>query len=431
MIKIWKRLNDIIFFLFLLFILTNQFANYTTFKFLSYFFLAFMLGLISFSYFRDKKKIYRKSINFENFIFLLISLLLIYFYFQNENVLNLKMFIYFVIILLISNLIYQKDNLGLILHMTLMLATILLIIGFYGWFNGGEGGAFGNQYIYFAYRYLPSTRNEDNQIFLLAYIITLFFIFSKKNSKIYFILNSLFAAILFLSYSRGYWLIYVLIFLFGFFMNIFFKYIEMKKFLKIYLINIIFTVLIIIILNSIIKSSYTNSKLTLQNQFYTKINSIYFFLNSEKNYNSNLEYTSILSMRQKISEYNKVNKYYTENNKRENNYKYYESSFLFLLANLPLVFFLYLLYFAKELFFILKNKKYLKINNFFYVILIMGFLYLNTIYNLTEDSMCYFYFLLMLIFKKNSEFFRDYQVLNNSILYKFLSKKFFKRSFKL
>jgi hypothetical protein len=171
MTKISKRLNDIIFFLFTLFILANQFAIYTAFKFISYLFLVLTFGLILLSYFRDKKKIYKQSINFQNIIFLSISAVLIYFYFQNGNVLNVKMFVYFVIILLISNLIYQKDNLGLILNLTLLLATLLLIIGFYGWFNGGEGGSFGNQFIYFGYRYLPSTRNEDNQIFLLAYIM--------------------------------------------------------------------------------------------------------------------------------------------------------------------------------------------------------------------------------------------------------------------
>jgi hypothetical protein len=173
-----------------------------------------MLGLICISYFRDKKIIYKKSANFTNFIFLLISFSLICFYFQSESNLSLKMFIYLITILLISNLIYQKKNLVLLLHITLLISTLLLIIGFFGWFYGGEGGAWGNQFIYFGYRYLPSTRNQDCQIFLLAYIISLFFIFSKENSKIYLILNSLFSVALFLSYSRGYWLIYLVIFLF-------------------------------------------------------------------------------------------------------------------------------------------------------------------------------------------------------------------------
>jgi hypothetical protein len=186
-------------------------------------------------------------------------------------------------------------------------------------------------------------------------------------------------------------------------MNIFFKYIEIKKFLKIYLFNIIFTVLIILILNSIIKSSYTNSGLTLQNQFYAKVNSIYKFLINENNYNSNLEYTSVLSWKEKLSEYSLSKKYYLEDyNKKKNNYKYFESSFLFLLVNIPLIFFLYLLYFAKEFFFTLKSKKYQKTNNFFYSIFLISFVYLNTIYNLTEDSMSYFYLLLMLMFKKTN-----------------------------
>jgi hypothetical protein len=184
-------------------------------------------------------------------------------------------------------------------------------------------------------------------------------------------------------------------------MNIFFKYIEIKKFLKIYLFNIIFTVLIILTLNSIIKSSYANSELTLQNQFYVKVNSIYKFLINENNYKSSLESSSVLSLNQKLSEYRIIEKYsFSGDNFQKNNYKYYESSVLFLLANLPLVFFLNLLYFAKESCFILNNKKKSKTNIFFYLIFIMSFIYLNNIYNLTEDSMNYFYFLLILIFKK-------------------------------
>jgi hypothetical protein len=196
---------------------------------------------------------------------------------------------------------------------------------------------------------------------------------------------------------------YVIIFLLGFLMNVFFKYIEMKKFLKIYLINIIFLVIIILILNSIIKLSYTNTELTLQNQFYIKVNSAYKFLINDNNYGSSLESSSALSWAQKLAEYSEIKEYSFEYNSGEkNNYKYYENSFLFLLVNLPLVFFLNLLYFAKESCFILKKKNYQSTNNFFYAIFILSFIYLNIIYNFTEDSVNYLYLLLMLIFKKTN-----------------------------
>ena len=124
------------------------------------------------------------------------------------------MFTYFLIILLITNLIYQKKDIELIFKTILILAILLLIIGFVGFFYGGEGGTWGSQIFYIGYRYLPSTRNEDAQIFLLAYVITFYFIFLKKKMMTkYLIINSLFAATLFLTYARGYWLIYVIIFI--------------------------------------------------------------------------------------------------------------------------------------------------------------------------------------------------------------------------
>lgn len=412
MIKISKRLNDIIFVLFSLFILANQFAIYTTFRFISYFFFTLTLGLICISYFRDKKKIYKKSVNFTNFIFLLISFFLICFYFQSESNLSLKMFMYLITILLISNLIYQKNNLVLILHVTLLISTLLLIIGFFGWFYGGEGGAWGNQFIYFGYRYLPSTRNQDCQIFLLAYIISLFFIFSKENSKIYLILNSLFSVALFLSYSRGYWLIYLVIFLFVLLMNIFFQYIETKKFFKIYLLNIIFIIAIIFALNIILKLSNSNTQLTLENQFFTKISSVFSFfmigmnkidINSLNNNSlSHLEATSIMSWQEKIYQFSELFQIENYKNLYQNQYrdKYFESGIAFIFINYPVIFLLYTIYFAKQLYFIFANNKgWHKKINLFNIIFLTSFIYLNIIYNLTVDSVTYLYFLLTIIFK--------------------------------
>lgn len=412
MTKISKRLNDIIFVLFVLFILANQFAIYTTFRFISYFFFTLTLGLICVSYFRDKKKIYKRLVNFTNLIFLLISFYLIYFYLQSESILSLKMFIYFITILLISNLIYKKDNLVLILHIILIFSTLLLIIGFFGWFYGGEGGAWGNQYIYFGYRYLPSTRNQDCQIFLLAYIISLFFIFSKENNKIYLILNCLFSVALFLSYSRGYWLIYLVIFLFVLLMNIFFRYIETKKFFKIYLLNIIFIIAIIFALNIILKLSNSNTQLTLENQFFTKISSIFSFfmmgmnkidINSLNNNSlSHLEATSIMSWQEKTYQYLQLFRIENYKNLDQNQYrdKYFESGVVFIFINYPVIFLLYTIYFAKQLYFIFTNNKgWHKKINLFKIIFLTSFIYLNFIYNLTVDSVTYLYFLLTIIFK--------------------------------
>lgn len=322
------------------------------------------------------------------------------------------MFIYFITILLISNLIYKKDNLVLILHIILIFSTLLLIIGFFGWFYGGEGGAWGNQYIYFGYRYLPSTRNQDCQIFLLAYIISLFFIFSKENNKIYLILNCLFSVALFLSYSRGYWLIYLVIFLFVLLMNIFFRYIETKKFFKIYLLNIIFIIAIIFALNIILKLSNSNTQLTLENQFFTKISSIFSFfmmgmnkidINSLNNNSlSHLEATSIMSWQEKTYQYLQLFRIENYKNLDQNQYrdKYFESGVVFIFINYPVIFLLYTIYFAKQLYFIFTNNKgWHKKINLFKIIFLTSFIYLNFIYNLTVDSVTYLYFLLTIIFK--------------------------------
>jgi hypothetical protein len=425
MTKISKKLNNIIFILFILFILANQFAIYLSYKFISYLFLGLMFSLICISYYRDKNQIYKKFINFQNIIFFSIFLLLIYFYYQNGNSLNLKISLYIATILLISNLTYQKNDLELILNITLLLASLLLIIGFFGWFHGGEQGAWGNQFIYFGYRYLPSTRNQDGQIFFLSYIISLFFIFSKKKGRTYFILNSLFAVALFLSYSRGLWLIYAIIFLFILLMSVFFQYIEAKKLFKIYLLNIFFIVTTICIFNPLIKKSYPNSQLTLQNQFYIKIISIYKFIkikNDKIDINNNsishLEATSIESWHQKLNEYLSVKSEIPKINyfAIKDNYKYYENSLLFFLLNIPAIFLLYLIYFFSEFYFlvnfIFKNKRWHNKINFTYIIFLSCFIYLNSIFNLTQDSMTYLYFLLIIIFKK---LLLDNSILRNSL----------------
>lgn len=412
MIKISKRLNDIIFVLFGLFIVTNQFAIYTTFRFISYFFFILMFSLICISYFYDIKKIYKKFINFSNIIFFLISFFLIFFYFQNENNYSLKISLYFIIILLISNLVYIKKNLTLIFHIILLIAVLLLIIGFFGWFYGGEEGAWGKQYIYFGYRYLPGTKNQDCQIFLLGYIISLFFIFFKKNNKIYLILNSLFSAALFLSYSRGYWLIYLVFFLFTLLMNIFFRYIETKKFFTIYLLNFIFIIAIIFALNTLLKFSYPSTQLTLQSQFFSKITSVFSIFNIgmssidinhlNNNSLSHLEATSIASWQEKYNQLNSLLEIEVFKNlfRNPSHVQYFESGALHILINYPEIFLLYTIYFIKEFFFIFNNKGWHKNTFFFYIMFLTCFICLNIIYNLTVDSVTYLYFLIIVIFKK-------------------------------
>jgi hypothetical protein len=413
MIKISKRLNDIIFVLFGFFIVTNQFAIYTTFRFISYFFFTLMLSLICISYFCDIKKIYKKFLNFSNFILLFISFFLIFFYFQNENNYILKISLYLIIILLISNLIYIKKSLALIFHTILLISVLLLIIGFFGWFYGGEEGAWGKQYIYFGYRYLPGTKNQDCQIFLLGYIISLFFIFFRKNNKIYLILNSLFSVALFLSYSRGYWLIYLVVFLFALLMNIFFRYIGTKKFFTIYLLNFIFIIAIIFALNTHLKFSYPSTQLTLQSQFFAKITSLFSIFNigmtsidiNSLNNNilsSHLEATSIASLQEKYNQFNSLFKIGVFKNLFQDSLhvQYFESGALFILINYPVIFILYTIYFLKEFLFIFKNKGWHKNTFFFYIIFLTIFICQNIIYNLTLDSVTYLYFLIIVIFKK-------------------------------
>ena len=89
-------------------------------------------------------------------------------------------------------------------------SLIFLLYGVYGWLNGGEGEGWGKLYVYFAYNYLPSTRNEDSLIFLLGFITSLYlFLFTKFNYKI-LLINQLNILAIILSFSRG---MYLLIFL--------------------------------------------------------------------------------------------------------------------------------------------------------------------------------------------------------------------------
>jgi hypothetical protein len=294
----------------------------------------------------------------------------------------------------------------------LLIAVLLLIIGFFGWFYGGEEGAWGKQYIYFGYRYLPGTKNQDCQIFLLGYIISLFFVFFRKNNKIYLILNSLFSVALFLSYSRGYWLIYLLVFLFALLMNIFFRFIETRKFLTVYLLNFIFITAVIFALNALLKFSYPSTQLTLQSQFFTKISSIFSIFNigmspidiNDLNNNSlsHLEITSIASLQEKYNQFNSLFKIGVFKNLFQNfrHVQYFESGALFILINFPVIFLLYTIYFIKEFLFIFKNKGWHKNTFFFYIMFLTSFICLNIIYNLTVDSVTYLYLLTIVIFKK-------------------------------
>ena len=73
---------------------------------------------------------------------------------------------------------------------------IFSLLGTYGWINGGQPGL-GEQYIYFSYKYLPSTRNEDIQIFIYGFLLSLLYLFLIRWDNKIFLINQINLIIIF------------------------------------------------------------------------------------------------------------------------------------------------------------------------------------------------------------------------------------------
>lgn len=282
----------------------------------------------------------------------------------------------------------------------------MISIGAYGWSTGGEtakfaNGAWGDKYIYFGYHYFSSTRNEDAIIFLIAYPLSLVFLFFNKwNWKIFFC-NQIILISIVLTFSRGVQIITIInmIVILLFIVNL------KKHLIGKFFIYLIFSLIIITSNLFIINKTV---KIDLFQVLYTKINSIIHFnaldnksrinnhLYDPSNENINHLYeTSIISLETKINQWTNFKS--EIKNKKKN---YYESSLLYLIYNFnPIIIILLIYFFLRQLFYKIKYY-YNSTELIIYIILLVNFFLLNFIYNALDDIWNYLIGLYLISFIK-------------------------------
>ena len=394
--NIYKSNNDnIVFFLFL-FAALNQIKVFLT----DYIFYYYIYSFIFFSYLISifyKKKI---QINYIKNYFSLIIIILLFFleFIVYDNKFDLKISIFLSIVVFSSFLVSEFNEKKFFLYI-IYFSLLFLLVGTYGWLTGGEGGSWGNQFIYFGYQYLPSTRNENVQIFLYGFLFSLFYIFYYKLDWKILTINLLNLLALILSFSRGIFILIPINFMLFGILIIFKQNNKIKHFLYYLLISLIFTYSSFQIINNSVK-------IDLNSTFETKLQSLYAFsfknntetqieyknlkkdVSSEKR--SHLYKTSLNSLNLKFNDWKSffinANKTIFENFIYKNDKKNYrESSILYALSELNIIIFVLLSYFIiSQIYKIFKNDKSIEKKIFFSIILI-NFIFLNLIYNYFDD----------------------------------------------
>ena len=384
-----KDIDTIILKLFFLFCFINQvkFLN-DKFEILHDFIFIIFSILIAWSIFFNKKNI----IKIKFFLpLILVSLIILIDFYYNRSLFDLRIAIYFFLVTALSYLT-NEIKLEFFTRSLIYLSLIFSLLGTYGWINGGQPGAWGEQYIYFSYKYLPSTRNEDIQIFIYGFLLSLLYLFLIRWDNKIFLINQINLIIIFLSFSRGSYLITFLnisLFL------IFFLFLKKGLFKKL-MIYVLLTP--IISFTSIIAINKTVD-INLFSVFKVKLES--FNYKSKKldlsgpESHAHLMRSSRQSLNEKINEWDKSKKNILNFEKNLNFFdlqkvfvkdkRYYESSFLYLLNNFNIIVILMIL------FFIIKNIyfSFFKYNNLnekiFFVFLSVNFILLNFIYNYMDD----------------------------------------------
>ena len=199
-----KDIDTIILKLFFLFCFINQvkFLN-DKFEILHDFIFIIFSILIAWSIFFNKKNI----IKIKFFLpLILVSLIILIDFYYNRSLFDLRIAIYFFLVTALSYLT-NEIKLEFFTRSLIYLSLIFSLLGTYGWINGGQPGAWGEQYIYFSYKYLPSTRNEDIQIFIYGFLLSLLYLFLIRWDNKIFLINQINLIIIFLSFSRGSYLI--------------------------------------------------------------------------------------------------------------------------------------------------------------------------------------------------------------------------------
>ena len=317
---------------------------------------------------------------------ILISLIILIDFYYNRILFDLRISIYLFLVAALSYLT-NEIKLEFFAKGLIYFSLFFCLLGTYGWFQGGQNigltGAWGEQYIYFSYKYLASTRNEDMQIFLYGFLLSLLYLFLIRWDNKIFLLNQINMIILFLSFSRG---SYVVTFLNLSLFLIFFLFLK-KRLCKKFIIYIILTPIIVLTsINAINKTVdinlFTAFKVKLESFNYKNKNLDL----SSTDTHAHLMRSSRQSLNEKINEW-KITKKNILNLQKffEKDKRYYESSLLYFLNNFNFIVILLIL------FFIIKNiyLSFYKYNNLnekiFFVFLNANFILLNFIYNYMDD----------------------------------------------
>ena len=384
-----KDIDTIILKLFFLFCFINQvkFLN-DKFEILHDFIFIIFSILIAWSIFFNKKNI----IKIKFFLpLILVSLIILIDFYYNRSLFDLRIAIYFFLVTALSYLT-NEIKLEFFTRSLIYLSLIFSLLGTYGWINGGQPGAWGEQYIYFSYKYLPSTRNEDIQIFIYGFLLSLLYLFLIRWDNKIFLINQINLIIIFLSFSRGSYLITFLNISLFLILFLFLKKGHFKKLMIYVLLTPIISFTSIIAINKTVD-------INLFSVFKVKLES--FNYKSKKldlsgpESHAHLMRSSRQSLNEKINEWDKSKKNILNFEKNLNFFdlqkvfvkdkRYYESSFLYLLNNFNIIVILMIL------FFIIKNIyfSFFKYNNLnekiFFVFLSVNFILLNFIYNYMDD----------------------------------------------
>ena len=402
-ILIPKNLDKNLIYIFVIFCLLNQlkFIN----KSIEYLHDTYFVLLISFSIYL----IYKVKINFKKIKFflplILVSILVLFDFAINHVYFDLRISIYLLLIIFFSYHINHFQN-ELFLKIIIYISIVFLIIGAFGWLNGGQNldnlGIWGKQYVYFAYKYMPSTRNEDHQIFIYSFLFSTYYLFFIKWEKKILIINQLNLVALFLTFSRGAYVvttINIIIFI------IFIFFLHKRKRRKLF----IYTIITTIFLFSSIQLINKTVNINLNSVFLVKLDSFNYTLNitslKKKRPHEHLLKSSKNSLEIKVNEWNslkEINKKTIFENFKNNNKRYYESSFLYLFNNFNIIVIILIFYFFLKNIIFNFNKFDYKNYTFFNILILINLTLLNLVYNYLDDIWNYLiiFYILNLVNKK-------------------------------
>ena len=416
-IKKYYDLYLISLFVFFCFLNQIKFLNLKLDIFFKVYVVFFFFSLIYF--------LYLKKFNFEKlkffFLIILSCLIVLADFLYNRYLFDLKIFFNLSLIIYLGFLIFQFEE-KIFLKILIYISLIFLIIGTAGWLNGGESPAWGKQYVYFSYKYLPSTKNEDAQIFLYGFIASLYFIFFYKWDLKFLLINQFNLVAIVLTFSRGVYVVTVINLMILTFEIITIR--SLRRKLKTLLGYIFFSIFVVFFSINLINKTLV---IELDKVFIVKLKSFNFLSNEKKDIPSEKDYNHLLtssreSLKIKVNQWNKIFNQKKiqkeiENTESDNFFKiiankiqyyffskdkkYYENSFLYFILNFNLFTLIFLLIFFIKL--IINRLQLFNLNkNILFITFLVTSTLLNFIYNYLDDIWNYFILLyLITAFNKN------------------------------